>query len=286
MSRCCKLAGPARLLRQEPHPARRRHATSARARSSACSAATARAARRRSRRSWAWSTARARSRCATRRSSATSAFDIAHRGIGYVPENRDIFPKLTVHQNLLLGEKRGKKKPRWSLRRHVPDVPAPEGARAHRGRRAVGRRAADADAVPHADGRPRPDHDRRADRRPGAEDRRAGRRVPEGAEAPRRLGPAGRAEADDRAADLRALLRDGPRQHRLRRHAGRRCAPTPTSARSGWRSERASASSSAKAPLSSGRDSAAGEPSTPRIERTFFFVRRSPVRQAFTRIMP
>ncbi|MEO8312902.1 MAG: ABC transporter ATP-binding protein [Caldimonas sp.] len=43
------------------------------------------------------------------------AFDIAHRGIGYVPENRDIFPKLTVHQNLQLGEKRGKVKPRWSF---------------------------------------------------------------------------------------------------------------------------------------------------------------------------
>jgi len=42
-------------------------------------------------------------------------FDIAHRGIGYVPENRDIFPKLTVHQNLQLGEKRGKEKPRWSF---------------------------------------------------------------------------------------------------------------------------------------------------------------------------
>ncbi|MDQ6681237.1 MAG: ABC transporter ATP-binding protein [Pseudomonadota bacterium] len=42
------------------------------------------------------------------------AFDIAHRGIGYVPENRDIFPKLTVQQNLQLGEKRGKKTPRWS----------------------------------------------------------------------------------------------------------------------------------------------------------------------------
>ena len=42
------------------------------------------------------------------------AFDIAHRGLGYVPENRDIFPKLTVHQNLKLGEKRGKAKPRWS----------------------------------------------------------------------------------------------------------------------------------------------------------------------------
>jgi branched-chain amino acid transport system ATP-binding protein len=45
-------------------------------------------------------------------------FHIAHRGIGYVPENRDIFPKLTVHQNLQLGEKRekrGKDKPRWSF---------------------------------------------------------------------------------------------------------------------------------------------------------------------------
>ena len=47
------------------------------------------------------------------------AFEIAHCGIGYVPENRDIFPKLTVHQNLQLGEKRGKRgdtsKPRWSF---------------------------------------------------------------------------------------------------------------------------------------------------------------------------
>ena len=43
------------------------------------------------------------------------AFDIAHRGLGYVPENRDIFPKLTVHQNLMLGEKRGKAAPRWSF---------------------------------------------------------------------------------------------------------------------------------------------------------------------------
>jgi branched-chain amino acid transport system ATP-binding protein len=43
------------------------------------------------------------------------AFDIAHRGIGYVPENRDIFPKLTVHQNLMLGQKGGKKQARWSF---------------------------------------------------------------------------------------------------------------------------------------------------------------------------
>ena len=43
------------------------------------------------------------------------AFEIAHAGIGYVPENRDIFPTLTVHQNLQLGQKNGAKKPRWSF---------------------------------------------------------------------------------------------------------------------------------------------------------------------------
>ncbi len=43
------------------------------------------------------------------------AFEIAHSGIGYVPENRDIFPKLTVHQNLMLGEKGKQKQARWSF---------------------------------------------------------------------------------------------------------------------------------------------------------------------------
>ena len=42
-------------------------------------------------------------------------YEIAHRGIGYVPENRDIFPRLTVHQNLQLGEKSGARSPRWSF---------------------------------------------------------------------------------------------------------------------------------------------------------------------------
>jgi branched-chain amino acid transport system ATP-binding protein len=44
-------------------------------------------------------------------------FEVAHHGIGYVPENRDIFPTLTVRQNLLLGEKRNptQKTPRWKL---------------------------------------------------------------------------------------------------------------------------------------------------------------------------
>jgi branched-chain amino acid transport system ATP-binding protein len=43
------------------------------------------------------------------------AFEIAHTGIGYVPENRDIFPDLTVHQNLMLGQKSGQKAGRWGF---------------------------------------------------------------------------------------------------------------------------------------------------------------------------
>jgi branched-chain amino acid transport system ATP-binding protein len=45
----------------------------------------------------------------------SKAFEIAHQGIGYVPENRDIFPTLTVHQNLLLGQKSGTKQSRWNF---------------------------------------------------------------------------------------------------------------------------------------------------------------------------
>ncbi len=33
-------------------------------------------------------------------------FEIAQSGLGYVPENRDIFPTLTVEKNLILGEKK------------------------------------------------------------------------------------------------------------------------------------------------------------------------------------
>ena len=40
---------------------------------------------------------------------------IARRGLGYVPENRDIFPSLTVRENLLLGVKPGQRAGRWSL---------------------------------------------------------------------------------------------------------------------------------------------------------------------------
>lgn len=43
------------------------------------------------------------------------AYRIAHKGLGYVPENRDIFPTLTVRQNLLLGQKSARAAGRWKM---------------------------------------------------------------------------------------------------------------------------------------------------------------------------
>ena len=46
-----------------------------------------------------------------------AAYEVANLGIGYVPENRDIFPGLTTRQNLILGLKPGQKdgEGRWSM---------------------------------------------------------------------------------------------------------------------------------------------------------------------------
>jgi branched-chain amino acid transport system ATP-binding protein len=43
------------------------------------------------------------------------SYRIARLGLGYVPENRDIFPTLTVRQNLLLGQKDPSREGRWRL---------------------------------------------------------------------------------------------------------------------------------------------------------------------------
>jgi branched-chain amino acid transport system ATP-binding protein len=43
------------------------------------------------------------------------AYQVAHKGLGYVPENRDIFPSLTVRQNLLLGQKGKEESERWGM---------------------------------------------------------------------------------------------------------------------------------------------------------------------------
>jgi branched-chain amino acid transport system ATP-binding protein len=41
--------------------------------------------------------------------------EIARRGLGYVPEDREIFPALTVRENLRLGMKSAAAKGRWSM---------------------------------------------------------------------------------------------------------------------------------------------------------------------------
>ena len=43
------------------------------------------------------------------------SYRIARLGLGYVPENRDIFPGLTVRQNLTLGLKGAKRPGRWRI---------------------------------------------------------------------------------------------------------------------------------------------------------------------------
>ena len=44
-----------------------------------------------------------------------AAHQVARRGLGYVPENRDIFPALTVRENLLLGLKGRRATGRWTM---------------------------------------------------------------------------------------------------------------------------------------------------------------------------
>jgi branched-chain amino acid transport system ATP-binding protein len=46
-------------------------------------------------------------------------FQVARLGVGYVPESRDIFPGLTVHQNLLMGRRPGAAGP---VRRHPAEM--------------------------------------------------------------------------------------------------------------------------------------------------------------------
>src|ERR1700732_2057372 len=43
------------------------------------------------------------------------SYKIARLGLGYVPENRDIFPGLTVRQNLMLGIKDPRRPGKWRL---------------------------------------------------------------------------------------------------------------------------------------------------------------------------
>jgi branched-chain amino acid transport system ATP-binding protein len=50
----------------------------------------------------------------SRETAGLKPYRIANMGIGYVPEDRRVFPTLTVRQNLLLGMKRGKSS-EWTI---------------------------------------------------------------------------------------------------------------------------------------------------------------------------
>lgn len=47
----------------------------------------------------------------------SATHEIARRGVGYIPENRDVFPTLTVEQNLQLGAATTQRKKSWSEER-------------------------------------------------------------------------------------------------------------------------------------------------------------------------
>ncbi|WP_372884547.1 ABC transporter ATP-binding protein [Shimia sp.] len=49
------------------------------------------------------------------RISGLESHRIAHLGLGYVPENRDIFPMMTVRENLVLGIKNMRRSGRWNI---------------------------------------------------------------------------------------------------------------------------------------------------------------------------
>jgi branched-chain amino acid transport system ATP-binding protein len=42
-------------------------------------------------------------------------YEIARRGLGYVPENREVFAALTVRENLVMGERRGHAAAGWTI---------------------------------------------------------------------------------------------------------------------------------------------------------------------------
>src|SRR5215510_3597201 len=87
-------------------------------------------------------------RFAGREISGLPPYRRARLGIGFVPQEREIFPSLTVEENLLVAERHGQ-------------------SPGQSGKPAVGRRATDAGDRPRADGQPGIAADGRAARGPG-----------------------------------------------------------------------------------------------------------------------
>jgi len=65
--------------------------------------------------------------------SGRKAYDIARRGIGFVPEERIIFPDLTVNENLEIGVKKGEGAKQWTLGRTYEMFPELKGRENQKG---------------------------------------------------------------------------------------------------------------------------------------------------------
>src|SRR5262249_21200681 len=136
------------------------------------------------------------------------AYQVAKLGLGFVPEERRIFPDLTVRQNLEVARKQAASADtrEWTVEAGLGRV------RRAQGRLLERRRAADADDRPHADGQSGSAAARRAVGRPGAVDRARPRPTDRPAEGAGADDPAVRAERQVRHQAQRPRLhpREGP----------------------------------------------------------------------------
>ena len=99
------------------------------------------------------------------------SFRIARLGLGLVPEGRQIFPNLSVRENLVAAAaNRTARANPWTLDARLRLLPAARRAPAQHGQPALRRRAADAGDRPGADDQPQAADPRRGDRGAGAAD--------------------------------------------------------------------------------------------------------------------
>ncbi len=77
-------------------------------------------------------------RFAGREISGLPPYRRARLGIGFVPQEREIFPSLTVEENLLVAERRGQLSGRWSLARVYDFFPSLAERRRNRGNQLSG----------------------------------------------------------------------------------------------------------------------------------------------------
>ena len=132
-------------------------------------------------------------------------------GVALVPENRLVFPQMSVRENLLAGRLSAPRQggDRRRHRAHVRALSAPAGAARAACRHALGRRAADARGRPRADVAAAPAADGRAVARPRAADRRGDLPHRRRAQPRRHHHLPGRAERAHGAAGRAPVLSDG-----------------------------------------------------------------------------